>query len=56
MEQSIITAKVNDEDKKQFEDICKQSGLTMSAAIKEYMKIVIQEQKLPFEVKTNRCK
>lgn len=53
MAQSTISVRVNNEDKKLFEDFCEQTGLNVSVAINMFVKTVIREQKLPFEVKAD---
>ena len=53
MAQSTISVRVNDNDKKLFEDFCEQTGLNVSVAINMFVKSVIREQKLPFEVKAD---
>ena len=53
MAQSTISVRVNDNDKKLFEDFCEQTGLNVSVAINMFVKNVIREQKLPFEVKAD---
>lgn len=53
MAQSTISVRVNNEDKKMFEDFCRQTGLNVTVAINMFVKSVIREQKLPFEVKAD---
>ena len=53
MTQSTISVRINSEDKKQFEDFCEQTGMNISVAITMFVKNVIREQKLPFEVKAD---
>lgn len=53
MAQSTISVRVNDEDKKLFENFCKETGLNVTVAINMFVKSVIREQKLPFEVKAD---
>ncbi len=50
MAQATITIKTNDEIKKEFSSFCDEIGLNMSATINLFMKTVIREQKIPFEV------
>ncbi len=38
---------------KNFEEFCEQAGLNVSVAVNMFVKAVIQEQKLPFEVKAD---
>ena len=51
MSQAILSIRVNSEDKKNFEDFCEQAGMNVSVAVNMFVKAVIREQKLPFEVK-----
>ena len=53
MAQSVISVRVDNEDKKLFEDFCEQTGLNVSVAIKLFVKYVILEHRLPFEVKAD---
>lgn len=53
MAQSVISVRVNNEDKKLFEDFCEQTGLNVSVAVNMFVKNVIREQRLPFEVKAD---
>ena len=53
MAQSTISVRLNSEDKKQFEEFCEQTGMNISVAINMFVKSVIREQKLPFEVKAD---
>ena len=53
MAQSTISVRLNSEDKKQFEEFCEQTGMNISVAITMFVKSVIREQKLPFEVKAD---
>lgn len=53
MAQATLSIRVNSEDKKSFEDFCEQAGLNVSVAVNMFVKAVIREQKLPFEVKAD---
>ena len=56
---STITARVSDVDKSNFDEsdksafdaFCSSVGLTTSAAINLYVKAVLRERKIPFEIK-----
>ena len=52
MEQSIISVRVDKKDKKGFESFCNKTGMNVSTAINLFIKNVLREQKLPFEIKT----
>lgn len=51
MSQATLSIRVNSEDKKDFEDFCEQAGMNVSVAVNMFVKAVIREQRLPFEVK-----
>lgn len=53
MSQSMLTVRVNSEDKKKFEEFCNATGMNISVAVNMFVKSVIRDGKLPFEVKTN---
>lgn len=53
MQQATLSIRVNSEDKKNFEEFCEQAGLNVSVAVNMFVKAVIREQKLPFEVKAD---
>ena len=48
---STITARVTDTDKIKFDAFCSSVGLTSSAAINMFVKAVLREHKIPFEIK-----
>ena len=52
MEQSILSVRVNSNDKKSFESFCLSTGMNVSTAINMFIKAVLREQRLPFEIKT----
>ena len=58
MSQSYLSVRVNETDKKEFEKFCSDVGLNVSVAINIFIKAVLQENKLPFEIadKTNFSK
>ncbi|MBR5692600.1 MAG: type II toxin-antitoxin system RelB/DinJ family antitoxin [Fibrobacter sp.] len=49
-----ICIRVDDETKKQFQEFCDSAGISLSAAITIFLKSVIRENKLPFEIKGTR--
>ena len=51
MNQSILSVRVNADDKKQFEEFCTKTGMNISTAINMFIKNVVREQRLPFQVK-----
>ena len=52
MNQSILSVRVNTEDKKSFEKFCNETGMNVSTAINLFIKAVLRDKKLPFEIKT----
>lgn len=50
MSQSYLSVRVNETDKKEFENFCNEVGMNVSVAINMFIKAVLQENKLPFEV------
>lgn len=53
MSQAMLTVRVNIDDKNRFEDFCSQVGLNVSTCINMFVKAVLREQKIPFEVKAD---
>ena len=54
MAQTSLSVRIGTEDKKLFEHFCEQTGLNVSVAINMFIKAVIREQKIPFEVKATK--
>ncbi len=50
MAQSTMSIRVDSNDKKQFEEFCNAVGMNLSVAVNMFMKKVIREQRLPFEI------
>ncbi len=48
---STLTARVDENDKAEFDSFCSSVGLTSSAAINIYVKTVLRERRIPFEIK-----
>ncbi len=53
MEQSILSVRIDSDDKKKFEIFCNETGMNVSVAINMFVKAVLREQRLPFEIKTD---
>lgn len=53
METLNLNVRVDANDKKCFEQFCTSVGMNVSTAVNMFIKAVLREQKLPFEVKTN---
>ncbi len=50
MAQSMINIRMDTDEKKSFEDICEQLGLTITTAFKMFAKKVIREHRIPFDL------
>lgn len=50
MEQTNLSVRVNKEDKKEFEDFCNDVGMNVSVAVNMFIKKVLVDRKLPFEI------
>lgn len=50
MAQATLSIRVDSDDKKKFETFCNETGMNVSVAVNMFMKKVIREQKIPFEV------
>ena len=48
---STLTARVEEADKANFDSFCSSVGLTTSAAINLYVKAVLRERRIPFEIR-----
>ena len=53
MAQSTITIRVDDVLKKNFDSLCDQFGFSNTAAFTIFMKAVVRERKIPFEIKVD---
>ena len=53
MAQSTITARVDERDKIAFDNFCGNVGLNTSTAINLFVKAVIREGRIPFEISQN---
>ena len=52
MESLNISVCVDANDKKNFEQFCENVGMNVSTAIKMFIKVVLREQKLSFEIRS----
>ena len=50
MAQATITARVDSSDKKKFDDFCSNVGINTSTAINMFVKAVLRENRIPFEI------
>ena len=53
MTQTNISVRIDENLKKQFDYLCNELGLTMTAAINLFVKAVIRENGIPFDVTLN---
>lgn len=53
MSVTTINVRLNDEDKRKFNELCNELGLNMSTAFNMFVKAMIREQGLPFEARVN---
>ena len=53
MAHSNISIRIDDSVKKQFDVLCEEFGLTMSTAINMFVKAVVREKRIPFELSVN---
>ena len=53
MAQATLSMRVDDTLKKNFDSICDDFGFTSTAAITVFMKTVVREKRIPFEIKAS---
>lgn len=53
MESLTLNVRVDANDKKNFEQFCSSVGMNPSTAVNMFIKAVLREQRIPFEVKAN---
>lgn len=53
MAQTSMTLRVDNSLKKNFDLLCEEFGFTTTAAITVFMKTVVRERKIPFEIKAD---
>ena len=54
MAQANLSVRIDEKDKKSFEVFCNETGMNVSVAINMFIKAVLREHKLPFEIKTDK--
>ena len=54
MATAIINVRINEEDKKSFESLCSELGMNMSTAFSIFVKAMLRENGLPFEVSAKK--
>lgn len=50
MAQATISARIDEKDKMAFDNFCSEVGLNTSAAINLFVKAVLREKRIPFEI------
>lgn len=50
MSQTTLSVRIDEKDKKNFEAFCNATGMNVSVAINMFVKTVLREQRLPFEI------
>lgn len=53
MSQTNLSVRVDEKDKKSFELFCDETGMNVSVAINMFIKTVLREHRLPFEIKSD---
>lgn len=53
MSQANLSVRIDENDKKSFENFCNETGMNVSVAINMFIKTVLREHRLPFEIKTD---
>lgn len=48
---AVISVRMDDEIKKQFEQFCDSIGISVSAAVNMFARMALREDRLPFDVK-----
>ena len=52
MAQATLSVRMNSDDKRRFEEFCDETGMNVSVAINMFVKAVLRENRLSFDVKT----
>lgn len=50
---AVVSVRMDDEVKKQFEQFCDSIGISVSAAVNMFARMALREDRLPFDVKGN---
>lgn len=53
MESTTLNVRIDVNDKKNFEKFCNSVGMNVSTAVNVFIKTVIREQKMPFDIKSS---
>ena len=52
MAQSAVTVRIDSEIKSQFDELCKQFGMSANTAFNVFVNAVVMHKKIPFEIST----
>lgn len=50
---AVVSVRMDDEVKKQFEKFCDSIGISVSAAVNMFARMALREDRLPFDVRGN---
>ena len=50
--QATLSVRLDSEDKRMFEEFCSQTGMNVSVCVNMFVKAVLRDHKLPFEIKS----
>lgn len=53
MAQTNLSVRIDEQDKRSFEQFCKDTGMNVSVAVNMFIKTVLREKRLPFEIRTD---
>ncbi|MBR6029306.1 MAG: type II toxin-antitoxin system RelB/DinJ family antitoxin [Clostridia bacterium] len=53
MSKVLVNVRMDAEDKKGMEEICRELGMSMSTAINVFVKKVLRERRIPFELSSD---
>ena len=54
MGQAIFSVRMDEDLKKEFEELCNDFGMNMTTAINVFAKAVVRERKIPFEIEESK--
>jgi len=54
MSQATLNVRMDSQLKKQFEDLCVDFGMTPSTAVNVFVKTLVRERRIPFEISAPR--
>lgn len=56
MAQTTLSVRIDEDTKKQFDAFCNEVGMNTSVAINLFIKAVLRERRIPFEITLNTNK